>query len=705
MLVTPPPPAKTLASSPLAAKRASNVMQRKSTKTPLESLLAEQGGKRAVQIVEFARKQWQSYKSGLGTWRENRRRYEQEAADVFKWRERGDLDEDDKPKIFKIENDSLNVIGGLAEFASAQAEQDLFGGEPWFAALPVGKSDPALAESMQKHLQWKHRDGRLVTKYSQATTRATCLGESFTLTTYDIDVDSYEKEINALAVNGKPVMVDGAYVTSNEQADLLTEAGRLKIPKNGVASWVTAYQSTTEVRSQGTETQVLKYTDLAFREDAPELHLRHTNFYHEVEMSALEAMRRFKLSKKDAVQLASLAEIRVTEKDQPDETDAKPDSQYHSTEEEQYGTEEDEQKLNARVRLVMGYLRIDPSGKGASSDIVIAFTPDDGDSRLWFANYLANVSPKGKLPVEVHVWEPVPDRLYGRGFFAKYSNVQMQVDNLWNQVAYKNRMHSNPVTGFNPDNLQSDEDEPDPKLYPGRTFKPKVGKTIEDVWSFLKMPDLDERSMELMQIGIQMAQLRSGITSASQGDMSSVPENNTATGIRQLMSRAAVLLKKPIRGLRRSFSRAFAYDVKLTYANFDRDEAFVWGEGEHTELITLKAEQVADLDIDVRMLLTQEQNQTKLESAQVAMTAMQSYLQALEPDKAGLRPLVLQIIKALEFDQADEIVRQPIVSIESMLPLLPPEEQNRLLLALQSAQQAQTLQPQVNANPQAPVTP
>jgi len=646
-----------------------------------------------------------NYKAGLSQFRENRRRYEQEAADVFKWRERGDTDEDGKPRIFKLENDSLNVIGGLAEFASAQAEQDLFGGEPWFAAIPVGRNDPELAENMQKHLQWMHRDGRLVTRYSQAVTRAACLGESFTNTTYDIDIDSYEGEIQALHINGKPLLLNGANITSPEQAKQAEADGTLKIPRGAKLTWGTAFQQIDEVRSQGTETTVLKYTDIAFREDAPELHLRHTNFYHEVEMSALEAMRRFKLSKLDAIKLASIAEIRITEKDEPEETDAKPDSQDHQNDEVQYGSEEEEMKLNSRVRLIIGYMRIDPFGRGKSSDVMVCFTPDDGDSRLWAANYLANISPKGKLPVEVHVWEPVPDRLYGRGFFAKYRNVQLQVDNLWNQVGYRNRMHANPVTGFNPRNLQSEEDDADATLHPGRSFKTKDGKTIADVWSFLEMPDLDQRSMELMQIGIQMAQLRSGITSASQGDMSAVPENNTATGIRQLMSRAAVLLKKPIRGLRRSFSRDFAYNVKLTYANFDRDEAFVWGEGEQTALLTLNSKQVKDLDIDVRMLLTQEQNQTKLESAQVAMTAMGDYLAALEPDKASLRPLVLQIIKALEFDQADEIVREPIITIEAMLPLLPPEEQTRLISALQSAQQAQTLQPQPTATPQAPVTP
>jgi len=700
MLVTPPAPSKADA-LPLKARIASNTLRRKSKLSPLEDALSAEQGKRAVQIVQFAREQWANYKASLSAWRENRRKWEQEAADVFKHRELPEFDEEGKPRVFVLKNDSLNVIGALAEFASAQAEQDLFGGEPWFAAVPVGPSDPALADVMQKHLQWLHRDGRLVTTYAQAVTRTTCLGEAFTLTTYEIEMDSFEAEVDALHLNGKPLLVDGALVRTVDEAEAYVAAGKLKIPAKATLEWGVAYEKRDEIRSQGTVTSVLQYTNVAFREDAPELLLKHTNFYHEVEMPVLEAMRRYKLSKADALKLAGIAEVRTTVKDEHEETPAKPDSQHDALDEVQYIGTDEERLLNSRVRLIVGYLRIDPFGTGKSSDICIVMTPDDGDDRLWYANYLANLSPDGKLPVECHRWEAVPDRLYGRGFFAKYAHVQKQVDDLWNQIAYRNAMHANPVTGYDPKQLQNEEDETDAKLAPGMTKNLKANAKISDVYQFLAMPDLDDRSMELMNIGIQMVQLRSGITSASQGDMAAVPENNTATGIRQLMSRAAVLLKKPIRGLRRSFSRDFAFNTKLTYANFNRDEAFQWGEGENTELLTLEGDKVKNLDIDVRMLLTQEQNQTKLESAQVAMSAMQQYLAALEPDKASLRPLVLQIIKALEFDQADEIVRQPMLNLESVMQILPPEEQNRVQMLLQSEQMAQTLPAPVNSTPPA----
>lgn len=677
-----------------SAIRARNVFVRKrGNKTPLEDALATANGEQTVALVRFARQQQNSYKTALFTWRENRKRWAEEAVDVFKWRQRPDVDEDGQPKIFRQQNDSLNVVASLAEFASAQAEQDLFGGEPWFASIPVGKSDPKLSESMQKHLQWTYRDGQLVQTYADGVTTAACLGEHFSKVTYEKEIDYYEAPVNVMEINGAPAMVDGKTIGSEREAADLVAAGALVVPAGAKITWRRGYQTREDVRFQGTRTTKLNHQNVAFREDAPKLELRFTNFYHEVEMSVSEAMASLKLSRADALSLARVADVDQAEREEFNEVDAHPDSSGGEVETVVFGTLEEEMLMNRRVRLLECWVRVDPFGSGRAINAYMVISTDQGDDRLWYCDYLANLTPKGALPVFCHVWEREPDRLYGRGFFAKYSHVQKQVDDLWNQIAFRNRMHSNPFSAIRTENIESEEDDPNIRIEPGGSVTPKAGKTLKECIEFLEMPDLDERSMELMQIGIQMVQLRSGITQASQGDMSALPENNTATGIRQLMSRAAVLIKKPIRRLRRSVGTEWQLTVNLFYGNFDRDEAFVWGEGEHMELLNMTAEQVRNLEIDCRMLLTQEQNQTKLESAQVASASLTEYLAQPEINKVSMRPLTLQIIKALEFDQADYIVRQPILTAEDAIAVLPPEEQNRLMLALQMLAQAQSSQP------------
>jgi hypothetical protein len=634
----------------LAAIRAKAALLRKKTRTPLEDALAADGGASAVRLVQWARTQRTNYDTGLVQWRANRMKYAQEAADVFVHRaaarEREREQNGDEPaSVFEIQNDSLNLVAALAEFASAQAEMDIYGSDPWFAAKPVGKADPELAQDIQRHLQWTFRDGRFVDIHAQAITTAVALGEAFTKTFYQIDVDEFERSVPCLHINGKPVAdAEGNFITTDEQAKTLPPA-----VTKGKAEWKNAFQTEQTIIRQGVEVIPIHFNDISFREDAPELDLRYTNVYVSVEMSVFEAMRRFKLSKEDAIRLAKCAEVgKQAESDKLQE--AKVDqTMLTPLPETPLGEDEATRLINTRVRLIEGYVYADVTGKGQQSRCLIVFPPYQDEWIVW-ADYLGNVSPKSELPIKCDVWEPVPYRLYGNGFFGKYAYVQLATDNLWNQINFRNAMHANPLTAIRKDRIEQDDDSDAIEIKPGLSIQPKGQFKLSDCIEFGELPDLDQRSMELMQVGMQIAQLRSGITSASQGDLSAAPENNTATGIRSLLSRAAVLLKKPIRRMRRCKGRSFGYATKLHYANFDRQEAFVWGEGEAAELVTMSPEMIANLDIEVQMLMTQDQNQEKLQSAQAAMTLGQFYVSLLPPDRVQWFPVIAQGLKALDFD-------------------------------------------------------
>lgn len=697
LIPTPAPAPLSVTEPAQAALRAKAALVRKHQKTPLEDALAADGGSRAVRLVQWARTQKAGYDASLVQWRANRLKWSQEAQDIFDHRARArrdKLDHEDPSTIFDIANDSVNIVATLAEFAAAQAEQDIYGGEPWFAATPVGPHDTQLADDIQHHLQWTLRDGRYVDAQCLGIDQAVTLGECFMKTLYTTEVDEYESPTPCLHADGTPVKdPEGNPVTTDAQAK------NLNPPPKGKLEWKHAYQTHQSILRQGVEAIPLHYQDISFREDAPELDLRHTNVYLTVEMSTFEAMRRFHLSKEDAIRLARCADTRTTSTAEQAQRERTADATATSPPaEEPLGQDEAEQLLNTRVRLIEAYIRGDITGTGREARMCLVFPPASEDWIIW-ADYLANISPNAQLPITCEVWEPVPHRLYGRGFFSKYAYLQTATDNLWNQVNFRNEMHANPLTAVHEENLLADEDGGPVVLGPGKTLRPKAGKTLGDCIEFAQLPDADTRSMELFQTGMQLAQLRSGITSASQGDLSSVPESNTATGIKSLISRAAVLLKKPVRRLRRAKGRSFSYAVKLLYSNFDRAEAFAWGEGHHKQLVTLTPEHVRDLDIDVVMLLTQEQNQNKLQGAQVMMQLEQNYSHLPETDKAGARIGVVQALKALEFANAEEMVRKPVVTLESCLPLLPPAEAQKLksLIALQQQQQQQ--QPAPDAQP------
>ena len=689
--------------------RAGAVLKRKSKRTPFEDRLGVDSA-RSVELCRFARQQWDQYRSGLNQWYVRRQNCLSEMNDVFKHREAGrNHDRDDDVKLaFTLSNESLNVVAAMAEFASAQAEQDIFGGDPWFAAKPVGAADYQLADLIQKHLQWKLRDSRLVTSFCQGIQLASFCGEVFTKASYQTLLDEYEEPVNVLMSGGKPVLVNGVTVPDTVGLDE-AQAMAASVGAMGPFSWGEVYQNRTVITREGSESVIMNHADIAFREDATELCLEQTSFYHLTEMTVARARSLFNLSKVDAIRLALAAGWQQDKAWQPGREDHILDANPHSDLDESFGMEFDDQLLNSRVQLVEGWMRVDPFGDGKERSLYVVFPPMHEDW-LVYANYLGNLSPKATLPVFCHTWEKKAGRLYGKGFIEKYGSYQSYVDNLWNQVSFRNDMHANPITGMVPSKFRRDEDDADIRLEPGLVLELNPEEKLNEAIQFLELPDLDSRSMELMQTAIQIMQLRSGITSASQGDMTGLPQNNTATGIRQLMSRAAVLLKKPIRNLRRSFNAEFSLHTKLIYSNMNVEEAFLVGEGENMELLSLSPDMIKDLDIDVTLLLTQEQNQTKFESSQAAIAAFQSWIMVPEIEKANARILFLQAIKALEFDQVDDIIRQAAPTLQDALLLLPEDQQAEAAAIIEAGMavlqaQAQAMAPAGGAPAAAPQAP
>lgn len=227
----------------VARLRARAALVRKRRKTPLEDALATDGGSKAVRLVQWAREQRVAYDAKLSLWRENRRRWAQEAQDIFDHRAegrrrgagdgggagcgRGIYDYDagfgagrgaagasgggnggGGNGVFEARNDSINIVAALAEFAAAQCEEDIFGGQPWFAVRPEGRDDPRLAEEIQKHLQWVFRDGRYVDAQCAGIDHATVLGEAFSKTFYSVVKDEHEEVVPCLHIDGKAA-VDG----------------------------------------------------------------------------------------------------------------------------------------------------------------------------------------------------------------------------------------------------------------------------------------------------------------------------------------------------------------------------------------------------------------------------------------------------------------------------------------------------------------
>lgn len=451
---------------------------------------------------------------------------------------------------------------------------------------------------------------------------------------------------------------------------------------HGHYEYSTAYRRVQRTVYRNVKAFNLHYKDVAFDPLAPCLDLAHTDFFHSFTKNLNDIRRDYQISEEDARRihhsLSEQAEAR------------KPQSHLEENQVETEAFEELSGTLpNIPVRLIEGYLRVDITGRQqqAPANVYIVFCPEI--DLILKVDYLANTTPGGDLPVHAHTIERLPYRIVGRGFFEHLELAQTMVDDAFNRINWHDRKRSNPLTGLDKSQLMQEDEDEDAPFNDERPVNLKPDARLDHYIQFKDYPDLSSRTSEMLHLVTQMVQLRKGITAASQGDLTGSPETNTATGIRQLISRSAVLLKCPIDDLKRSFTRDLLYTVKLLYENFDRDEAFVYGEGESMQLMELREEQVRDLEIDIEILLTQAQNQFKLENARAGIELFNAYSQLPEVEKQHGRTLWMQALRALDFADADQIIRPASVDMESAMSILPPEVQQQLMQIMQGGEQGQ----------------
>lgn len=563
------------------------------------------------------------------------------------------------PDIFRVENGSMGLSSGFVDFASAQARGDIFGTRPWLAATPEG-SDRELANTITKHAQWKFDQSNLQETLIDAIKVACWGGTAFVKPRWDRQVENYRTAIAAawsMSENDFILGPDGDYITDAEtlMAMGITDGSDIEWKDRYVEEPITIYDN---VRAD-----LIDWRDIAFDEKAAHLDLSYTDVFHRFRVGLLDAVHAFGIPEEYISDLRNAIvgydeEVRE-ERGETASTTKTP------------GVEDDE--ANPTITLVEGYVRVNIEGT-TSPPVRIHVVFSEELNMIFRADYLANVTPGALLPIFPVRIHKISRRIFGRGYFEKYKADNDAVDRHHNVVSNRNQLSSQVITAFQPEALLDENEGKDGMIDITKPFILKPGMTIQDLVSFASFPDLNSRSIELMNQRMQIAQMKSGITSAAQGELKGVPNASTATGVMQLQSRGALLLKDQVDTISFDVERVVEYSVHLNYANLDHDEAFTWGEGAESELFTIKAADVQGLRMNVSLTLVQAQNQAKFQSAQAGMQVASQYAMLPEHEKQAQRMLFIEALQMLGFNEAPDIIRDAVVDPASLLVLLPPDQ-------------------------------
>lgn len=621
-------------------------------------------------LTQYVCDRWIKLHGDLSAWRAKMTKWEEYSESDYSSR-RGEPNPNDIESvrdIFSYQNESLGVVEGFVDFAAAQAKNDIFGTRPWLAASPEGKDDIQLAEVLTKHASWKINQSNSEEVLRDAIRIACWGGTAFVKARWENDVDTSKalKVVAHSVSTGKPIMTpDGDYISDLESLPPdLQEDGRDVAWRDLLVEEVTPiYQN---VLLEGVD-----YKSIAFETTAKRLDLAETDVFVRFKMGLLDVVSRYGLNEEQKRDLRSAVMLSNDDaRARRGESDPSKTPDY----------EEDD--ANPLVQLVEGYVRCDPMQTGRPARIHVIFSPDL--LALFRVDYLKNVSPGAILPVfPIRIFK-LPNRVLGMGFFEKYDGQNRAVDRHHNVVTQKQKLAAHTFTGVQPDALKN-RGAVDLLADPTKLVELAPDKTMGDVLSFASVPEQGDRNIELLNQMLQMMQMRSGITSAAQGELKGVPNATTATGVNQLQSRGALLLKDPIDTLTMDVRNVVEYEVHLIYANQDRDETFTWGEGEDTKLLSIKAGDVQGLRANVTLTLVQAQNQAKLTSAQAAIAIAKEYAGLPEAEKPSQRRLYVQAIASLGFNDAEEIIRKSTVDPAGILAVMPPEVRPVVEAALVSA--------------------
>ena len=177
----------------------------KKEKTALESsMTADQ----ISEMEQYLCDSFTSHSTAMTHWKRKMKRFEDRMEDDFKdryYNNHKDYDEETTPTtIFTLQNDSLNVVGGFAEFAFAQAKSELFGTNPFLTVSPEGVGDQNLAETITKHSAWKGNQTNQKKCLSEALMTSVNLGTSFPKITWERKQEEYVYIQNRLVFQSLP---------------------------------------------------------------------------------------------------------------------------------------------------------------------------------------------------------------------------------------------------------------------------------------------------------------------------------------------------------------------------------------------------------------------------------------------------------------------------------------------------------------------
>lgn len=309
--------------------------------------------------------------------------------------------------------------------------------------------------------------------------------------------------------------------------------------------------------------------------------------------------------------------------------------------------------INPVRRVAEFWIKRDVLGDGKlPPQDFVCFWDIDLKMIVWL-EWTAKVCPDMKRPYSVCSLVKEPNRWCGQSIWKRGREIFNGIDRLFNGIFYRTLQQSNPPKGGDPG---AAKEEPTDIAYdPTKYYELNKDRTIDELISYAKVPDTNQRSDQVMNFLISSVQLWLAVSNLQQGDLADVPQNNTATGIDQATQDASIQRRSAIRRKLEADEEHLTKLVKIIIATIQKDEVYEFEDGDVRKAMTILAADVRKLNMHVTVREQQRFREIDIKRCKAGWEAVAPYFQQLNPEvRKIMLPFVLEILHNLGFHKAEE---------------------------------------------------
>jgi hypothetical protein len=571
-------------------------------------------------------------------------------------------DRDDRvspDSIFEKSNLTIPMTTLVIDHFMARAEDEITGTSPYFKFEAQGAQDEESAEAFDKYFNWKIEDKaetreRLEESYLHVFIQRACIMKAV----YEEDVSTwYDHERNALFNNETQdfEQIPGEGPIIEGEAQFLTEMD----PMTGQPATRLANDPSFEMVPGLHEFQ-------QYPEGIPTQMVRYKGPRSEV----VDSDRFLCPSTAESVEKADIV-VELYDKDlrwaremflerewfsfgdykNLMKRDANPRSEIDKNKDRIENLDFDSD-ANPSIPVMECWIKRDVLGTGEPQEFCVFVDPET--KKILYYEFVAKLTPDNRLPYNVVSIGKERNRWCGASLVERIETFQNYVDRQFNCQSYRNELAANPITCVNP---QAVEDEPeDVELYAGKIFEIKDQYSAEDFISFVAVPNVDQKTQELIDFVFGIVQLWLGVSNMAQGDYQALAPANTATGVEATLREASKIGRRWMRRIVKGFEGHLTKLVQIAMATMDEEEVFEYMEGDVRAFATMTPEIIEKIAVNVKVILSQDQGQRAIEKANLALQSQERFFQSPPEMRPFMRPMLKRILDAMGYENTDELL-------------------------------------------------